>query len=88
MSRRPVWRPVLSPPLGLTVEKGSSNYARTTPCAPSLSLSSQARVTSGIAVVDSTSVFISSLQWSQRISTIQLGICHLPNLNVVLGIIN
>ena len=56
---------------------------RTTLCAPFLSPSSQARVTLGIAVVDSTSVFISSLQWSQRISTIQLGICLLPNLNVV-----
>ena len=52
-----------------------------------LNPSSQARVTLGIAVVDSTSVFISSLQWSQRISTIQVGIYHLPNLNVVLGII-
>ena len=53
-------------------------------CAPFLSPSSQARVILGIAVVDSFLAFISSLQWLQRISTIQLRICLLTNLNTVI----
>ena len=69
------------------VGKGSSNFAKNYPLCLNLSPFSQAWVTVEIAVIDSTSVFISSLQWSQRISIIQLGIYPLPNLNVVLGII-